>query len=112
MKTGISVGLNKGYIVPKIERKAMKDKLNKFEKNGRPSRRKGRLGKRTKFVRDVISEIAGYTPYERRIREMIRIGTAQKAKKALIFAKKRLGTTRRGKAKREAMSISIMEEKK
>ena len=40
-----------------------------------------------KFVRDIIKEVCGLAPYEKRIIELLRI---QKDKRALKFAKKRV----------------------
>ena len=54
------VGLSKGYPTTPIE-KAVK-----------PSHRKGIQSTRTKFVRSVIREVAGFAPYERRVMELLR----------------------------------------
>ena len=62
-----------------------------------------RVGKRTKQVRDIVREIAGSAHYERRIIEMLKVGTGASGKKALMLAKKRLGTMRRAKAKRNEL---------
>ena len=43
--------------------------------------------KRSKFIRDVVREVAGFAPYEKRIMELLRIA---KDKRALKFAKKRV----------------------
>ena len=85
-RTGIFVGLNKGFIVtkPKFDAKAAK-----------PSNRKGRLGKRVKVVREVIREVCGFAPYERKMMELIRTGVPAKEKKAVKVARKRLGSQRR-----------------
>ena len=45
------------------------------------------LCKRVKFVRDVIREVVGLAPYERRIIELLKV---QRDKRALKFAKKRV----------------------
>ena len=90
----LAIGINKGHVVTKIKRS---DKL------ARPSYRKGKLGKRTAFVRDVVQEVCGFAPYEKRIIELIKTGQAKDGKKALKLAKKRLGTLIRGKRKRDEL---------
>ena len=94
MKSGIFVGLSRGFIVQKPT--ISKPKI-------RPAYRKGRLGKRTKQVREIIREVAGSSHYERRITELLNVGTGANGKKALKLAKKRLGTMRRSKAKRNEL---------
>jgi len=87
--SGIAVGLGKGHTV------TPKDKALK------PASRKGSLGKRVKFVRSVVREVAGLAPYEKRLCELLRVG---RDKRALKLAKKKLGTHLRGKRKREEMA--------
>ena len=90
-KSGFFVGLNKGFIVtkPKVNTRKLK-----------PSYKKGKLGKRVKMVREVIREVCGLSPVERKMMELIRTGVAAKEKRALKLARKRLGTHTRAKAKR------------
>ena len=45
------------------------------------------LCKRVKFVRDVVREVCGMAPYERRIIELLKV---QRDKRALKFAKRRV----------------------
>ncbi|XP_066385771.1 large ribosomal subunit protein eL36z-like [Miscanthus floridulus] len=87
-KTGLFVGLNKGYVVTKRE----------FPP--RPSAHKGKATIRACFVRRVIREIAGLAPYEKRITALLRIC---KDKRALKVAKRKLGTHKRAKKKHEEM---------
>ncbi|KAI4330880.1 hypothetical protein MLD38_029123 [Melastoma candidum] len=88
--TGLFVGLNKGHIVTRRELPA------------RPSDRKGyKTSKRVHFVRNLIREVAGFAPYEKRITELLKVG---KDKRALKVAKRKLGTHKRAKRKREEMS--------
>merc|ERR1712173_165723 len=61
--------------------------------------RKGKLAARTALIREVIREVAGFAPYERRMIELLKIGSAATFKRALKLAKKRLGTHKRGKKK-------------
>lgn len=53
----------------------------------RISRSKGRLSKRTAFVRDIVKEVAGLAPYERRVIELLRNSKDKRARK---LAKKRV----------------------
>lgn len=91
--TGIAVGLNKGHIVTK------RTPLKK-----RSAHSKGKVTERSEIVKKVIGEVCGFAPYEKRILELLRIG---KDKRALKFAKKRLGTHLRAKRKREEMSEAL-----
>ncbi|XP_043767800.1 60S ribosomal protein L36 isoform X1 [Cervus elaphus] len=72
----MAVGLNKGH------------KVTKNVGKPRHSRRRGRLTKHTKFVRDMIREVCGFAPYERRAMELLKVS---KDKRALKFIKKRVG---------------------
>ncbi|KAK7381089.1 hypothetical protein VNO78_33613 [Psophocarpus tetragonolobus] len=87
--TGLFVGLNKGHVVTKKELPP------------RPSDRKGKTSKRVHFVKNLIREVAGFAPYEKRITELLKVG---KDKRALKVAKRKLGTHKRAKKKREEMS--------
>ncbi|XP_072338764.1 large ribosomal subunit protein eL36 isoform X2 [Scyliorhinus torazame] len=85
----MAVGLRKGHPVTKNETAP------------RQCRRRGRLTKHTKFVRDLIREVCGFAPYERRAMELLKVS---KDKRALKFIKKRVGTHIRAKRKREELS--------
>uniref|UniRef100_A0A8C1FEV5 60S ribosomal protein L36 n=1 Tax=Cyprinus carpio carpio TaxID=630221 RepID=A0A8C1FEV5_CYPCA len=77
----MAVGLNKGHPVTKNVTKP------------KQGRRRGRLTKHTKFVRDMIREVCGFAPYERRAMELLKVS---KDKRALKFIKKRAGSSRSG----------------
>jgi len=47
-----------------------------------------KLNKRVAFVRDIIREVAGYSPYEKRTMELLKVG---KEKRALKVLKNKLG---------------------
>jgi large subunit ribosomal protein L36e len=64
------------------------------------------------MIREVVREVCGFAPYERRIMELIKIGTPSTTKRALKLAKKRLGTHKRGKKKREAMTQVIAQQRR
>ncbi|KIJ56894.1 hypothetical protein M422DRAFT_218685 [Sphaerobolus stellatus SS14] len=96
-RTNLSIGLNKGHPTTPIEKAA------------KPSQRKGHLTKRTQFTRQVIREVAGYAPYERRVMELLRNSKDKKARK---LTKKRLGTLLRAKRKIEELSSVIQESRR
>ncbi len=102
-KTGIFVGLNKGFIVTKPKVNSRKVKA---------ARRKGALGKRVALVREVIREVSGLAPYERKMMEMIRTGVASKEKKAVKLARQRLGTHHRAQKKRDEINELIRAQRK
>jgi len=91
-KTGYAVGMDHGKVVTKLEQKQ------------RPSQRKGKLNKRVSFVREVIREVAGFSPYEKRTMELLKVG---KEKRALKLLKAKLGTHKRAKMKREDMANEL-----
>ena len=95
-KTGLAVGMDKGKVVTKIEKKQL------------PSQRKGKLNKRVAFVREVILEVAGFSPYEKRVLELLKVG---KEKRALKLLKAKLGTHKRAKNKREMMSNELRKQR-
>ena len=102
-KSGIYTGKNAGFKVEKPETNP------KFAK---PSYRRGTLGKRVALIRDVIREISGYAPYERKMIKLLSIGDEGADKRAMKFAKRRIGGHRRGKNKREAFRIIVAQQKK
>ncbi|EDR12444.1 60S ribosomal protein L36 [Laccaria bicolor S238N-H82] len=75
----------------------------------RPSQRKGVQSTKTKFVRSVIREVAGFSAYERRVMELLRNSKDKKARK---LTKKRLGTLLRSKRKLEELSTVIQESRR
>mmetsp|Transcript_44390 Transcript_44390/g.71107 ORF Transcript_44390/g.71107 Transcript_44390/m.71107 type:complete len:188 (+) Transcript_44390:123-686(+) len=84
-----------GHKNPRLMNKAMARLKQKTNKSRQKYPRPGR-----KFVVSVIRETVGWAPYERRIMELLRSGNP---KKALKFAKKRLGSHARAKSKRAKM---------
>ena len=65
MAKGQIMGLNKGHIVTKIHQKKIKPRV---------SHKKGKLGERVRFIREVIREVTGLSPYEKRIVELLKVG--------------------------------------
>lgn len=100
MNPSLSVGLNKGYPVTKRAQKA------------RPSNMKGRLSTRTKMIRELCTEVSGYSPYERRMMDMLKSFGASADKRIYKFAKKRLGTHKRAITKRELIKDAYAAEKR
>lgn len=54
--TNIALGKNKGHKTTKIQNKTV-----------RPVSTKAKIGKRTKLVRQIISQVAGVSGYEKRV---------------------------------------------
>ena len=102
-RTGIFVGLSKGFVVTKPKVNPRKTKQ---------SCKKGKLGKRVAVVREVIREVCGLAPYEKKMMEMIRTGVASKEKKAIKIARKRLGSNKRAQRKRDEIQSLIRAQKK
>ncbi|KAJ3123403.1 hypothetical protein HK098_001947, partial [Nowakowskiella sp. JEL0407] len=96
-KSGLAAGINKGHVV------AVKQLREK------PSNRKGVLSKRTKFVRDLIREVSGFSPYEKRLMELIRVSKDKRAKR---LAKRKLGSFGRGKRKIDELTTIIQESRR
>ena len=66
-----------------------------------PNQTKQRLHNGRKLAHELIREVAGLAPYEKRLIELLKVG---KDKRALKVAKAKLGTHLRGKKKREEMA--------
>lgn len=64
-------------------------------------------GKRVKLVREVIHEVAGWAPYERRAMDLLKL---DKRRTARCFLKKRLGTHSRAMHKLTHLENVIQEE--
>ncbi|SCM21796.1 60S ribosomal protein L36, putative [Plasmodium chabaudi chabaudi] len=92
--TGIAVGFNSGHIVTK--------------RSVKKSIKKRAAPKNKELITDVVREITGFSPYEKRLIELIKVGTSAATKRSLKYAKKKLGTHKRGKAKREEIQKIVM----
>ncbi|XP_037005600.2 60S ribosomal protein L36-like [Artibeus jamaicensis] len=75
-------------------------KVTKNVSKPRYSCHRGHLTQHTKFVRDIISEVCGFVPYEWRAMELLKVSD----KWVLKFIKKRVGTDIHAKRKREELS--------
>ncbi|EDV34479.2 uncharacterized protein Dana_GF21342 [Drosophila ananassae] len=95
----LCIGLNKGHKTTKV--KNVKYTGDKKVKGLRGSRLKNIQTRHTKFMRDLVREVVGHAPYEKRTMELLKVS---KDKRALKFLKRRLGTHIRAKRKREELS--------
>lgn len=98
----IAIGKNKGHPTTKLTGK----------NTVKPSRSKGKLGKRVNFIRSLVGEVSGVAGYEKRIIELLKAGSLKDTKKALKVAKKALGTHGRAKIKRENLMNLIRAQQK
>ncbi|KAL0634159.1 ribosomal protein L36 [Maublancomyces gigas] len=97
-KSGLAYGINKGYSGVTLR-----------DPKARVSRRKGALSKKTAFVREIVKEVAGLAPYEKRVIELLRNSKDKRARK---LAKKRLGTFGRAKRKVNELQQVIAESRR
>ena len=67
------------------------------------------MTKRNKLVSEIIREVSGFAPFEKRTLELLKIS---KDKRALKFLKRRLGTHTRAKRKRDEMSAVLIQQRK
>lgn len=100
-RTNIAIGHGKGFITTRINKQRRV-----------PSQRKGKLGKRTSLVRDIIRETVGFAPYEKRIIELLKTDVIKDNKKALRVARARLGTHRRALIKKAELENIVKAQKK
>ncbi|KAH7035371.1 60S ribosomal protein L36 [Microdochium trichocladiopsis] len=96
-RSGLTIGLNRGH---KTTARVVKPRV---------SRTKGHLSKRTAFVRDIVKEVAGLAPYERRVVELLR---NSKDKRALKLTASQLGTFGRAKKKVDELQRVIAESRR
>ncbi|KAJ2161181.1 ribosomal protein L36 [Coemansia sp. RSA 552] len=89
-KSGIVYGANAGHIT---KRRELKPSAASAKGNNK--------SKHNAFVRDLVREVVGYAPYERRIMELLKNSRDKRARK---LGKKRLGTLRRSKKKIDELS--------
>ncbi len=89
------VGLNKGFVVTKIE------------KVPRPSARKCRTSNRVRQIRKLVRSVVDLNPVEKRILEMFKTGVQQVEKRAFKQLRKRLGKRSRAIKKRDELKQII-----
>ncbi|CAF4433199.1 unnamed protein product, partial [Rotaria socialis] len=97
-KYEIATGLHKGRKVEKF-----------VSKRVRPTRRVQKKSKHVKFVRDLVRELVGFMPYERRAMELMKVG---RDKRAFKYVKARLGSHQRAKKKRDELQAAILAQRK
>ncbi|ALC48370.1 RpL36 [Drosophila busckii] len=95
----LAIGLNRGHKTSQV--KNVRYTGDKKVKGLRSSRMKNIQTRHTKFTRDLVREVVGHAPYEKRTMELLKVS---KDKRALKFLKRRLGTHIRAKRKREELS--------
>lgn len=91
-RTGIIAGFNKGHITTRRPRQP------------RPSDRYAVPHKKLRAVKAIVADLVGFSPMEKRVQEMLRVG---KEKRALKYCKKRLGDIKAAKKKRAKMEEAL-----
>ncbi|CBK19953.2 uncharacterized protein [Blastocystis hominis] len=86
----IACGREKGFQTQKLEKKVSHCQ-------------KRHTSKRSKVVRELISEVTGMIPYEKHMMDILKAGGNNTEKKMYKFAKKRLHSHKRALAKRDAI---------
>jgi len=102
-KSGLFIGLNHGHVVRRPANQAYKT---------RPVSKKGKNSKRVLAVREIIREVSGFSPLEKKMMEMIRTGDAHKEKKAVRHARHYLGTHKRALNKRDQLTDIIIAQRR
>merc|ERR1719272_71953 len=104
-RTGLFVGMNKGFVVTKPKNGGHAFKAKK-------SHSKGHASVRVKAVREVITEICGLSPFERKMLELIKTGVVSKEKRAVKLARRKLGGQKRANSKRDQIQQLILAQKR
>ena len=99
-RSGLFVGLNKGHVVKTVPARK------------RPVLRKGRLANRSKAIREVMRDVCGFSPLDKKMLEMIRTGIASKEKKAVKIARQKIGTHLRAQQRRDNLLSFIQTQRR
>lgn len=102
-RSGIFVGRNAGHAVTRPATLSWRQ---------RPVTTKGKISKRSKAIREIVREIAGFSPLESKMDELLKMGEAAKDKKAVKLARAKLGTHRRALVKKTEIQALIAAAKK
>jgi len=97
---GLSVGLNKGFVVSQNSNRRVK-----------PSNRKGKQTARINLLTETVKTVAGFSPFEKRAIEMFKVGNVKVDKRARRFLNKRLGSWKRAMKKTEELQ-NLLKKKK
>jgi large subunit ribosomal protein L36e len=79
LKNQLAVGLESGFVTAKRASKKM-----------RPSRRKGKQNAAIKTVRQIVREVVGLSPLEKRLVDIYKIGIGNPDKRVYKISKKRV----------------------
>lgn len=101
-RSGMFVGMNHGHIANAAKR---------VWKN-RPVTRKGRTSRRAIAVREIIREVAGFSPLEKKMLEAFKTDDPSKEKRAVKHARAKLGTHKRAQHKKHELMELINAQKR